>query len=620
MLNLTPTEPSFVFGYWRPWKENSNAFDSYLDYRKDVTLAKYQADTVGSYIRQASTEQVQAISDLGQKIGIDISQASERQVQAIGELGQQIGIDINQASERQVQAMSELGQQIGIGLNILSCQMADLNQQLAFINKNLDIQIGQQKVTNLLLENIGELLRVPDSEKERQHCIELGLKFFVNAQKDDDLFTDALEELIEAEKLMRQDYFVLHHIGLIYMHSLKHINPQMALDYFARAAKYASVESDPKAVRLANVLAQNGSRINTKVVTDTNSIESLAANSYEKAAFAAYVLGDFELAVLHQSKAVKYNNSAENHFFLAKYQTRTKQIDLCIQNLEKSIDGAPEMALAVFKDLDLVDEIGVLKFLEEKNTIVDEEIQQLLKELEIVQSNFAMKLIEELKSSKYSAYDKKVKKVRKVRKIRGIELKDLETENLDEFYFRNDDEILEAKSDAEWTKAGNEWKPAWCYYENDPENGKKYGKLYNWYAVNDPRGLAPEGWHIPSKVEWEVLIEILGDPKLVGKKLKNSFGWNRDEHRNNDGNGTNESGFAGLPGGSRESNGEYIKLLAENFPRTIGDYGVWWTSTEAQEDKAWNILLCNFYDGFSIHHNLMGCGYSVRCFKNLVES
>jgi uncharacterized protein (TIGR02145 family) len=70
-------------------------------------------------------------------------------------------------------------------------------------------------------------------------------------------------------------------------------------------------------------------------------------------------------------------------------------------------------------------------------------------------------------------------------------------ENLDGYRFRNGDPIPEARTKEEWSKAS----PAWCYYENDPENGTKYEKLYNWYALVDPRGLAPEGWHVPVKEE-----------------------------------------------------------------------------------------------------------------------
>ena len=70
------------------------------------------------------------------------------------------------------------------------------------------------------------------------------------------------------------------------------------------------------------------------------------------------------------------------------------------------------------------------------------------------------------------------------------------TRNLDVDRFRNGDLISNIESDKEWEEAGENGQPAWCYYDNDPEYGKKYGKLYNWYAVNDPRVLAPQGWHI----------------------------------------------------------------------------------------------------------------------------
>ena len=84
------------------------------------------------------------------------------------------------------------------------------------------------------------------------------------------------------------------------------------------------------------------------------------------------------------------------------------------------------------------------------------------------------------------------------------------TRNLDVDRFRNGDLIPHAESNEEWKKAGKNGQPAWCYNDNDPENGKKYGKLYNEYAVNDSRGLATEGWHVPSDDEWTSLVEFLG--------------------------------------------------------------------------------------------------------------
>ncbi len=83
------------------------------------------------------------------------------------------------------------------------------------------------------------------------------------------------------------------------------------------------------------------------------------------------------------------------------------------------------------------------------------------------------------------------------------------TENLNVDRFRNGELIPEAKTKEEWIKAGENKQPAWCYYNNDPSNGKKYGKLYNWYAVSDSRGLAPENWRIPSDKEWVLLVELV---------------------------------------------------------------------------------------------------------------
>ena len=150
---MTLQKPSFVLGYWRPWKDNSNFIDSYLDYRKDVSLAKYGADIVGKYISQSSKDQISAINKLNNTFQSGISLISD-----------QLGLVSNQ-------------------INVVSNKLNKVNDSLLFLNRNMDILIEQHKLNNLLLENIGELLRVPDSEKERQLCIEKGLKHFVNCMR-----------------------------------------------------------------------------------------------------------------------------------------------------------------------------------------------------------------------------------------------------------------------------------------------------------------------------------------------------------------------------------------------------------------------------------------------------
>ena len=137
--------------------------------------------------------------------------------------------------------------------------------------------------------------------------------------------------------------------------------------------------------------------------------------------------------------------------------------------------------------------------------------------------------------------------------------------NLNVVKFRNGDSIPEAKTDEEWEKAGDNGQPVWCYYNNDPLNGEKFGKLYNWYAVNDTRGLAPVGWKIPSDKDWKILTDYLGGEEIAGTKMKSKSGWKED------GNRTNESCFSATPLGMRFHLGMFSNDSA---------YATWWTSTE----------------------------------------
>ena len=173
-------------------------------------------------------------------------------------------------------------------------------------------------------------------------------------------------------------------------------------------------------------------------------------------------------------------------------------------------------------------------------------------------------------------------------------------ENLNVDKFRNGDPIPEAKTDEEWEKACKNKQPAWCYYDNDPANGAKYGKLYNWYAVNDPRGLAPVGYHIPTDEEWTVLTDYFFGEDVAGEKMKSTSGWGES------GNGTNESGFSGHPGGIRGVSGTFF---------LIGWNGYWWSSTELVSSIAWGRRLD--YDGGSVYRDAFDktMGFSVRCLR-----
>lgn len=185
--------------------------------------------------------------------------------------------------------------------------------------------------------------------------------------------------------------------------------------------------------------------------------------------------------------------------------------------------------------------------------------------------------------------------------------------NLNVDTYRNGDPIPEVTDPTQWAKLTT---GAWCYYNNDPAMGEIYGKLYNWYAVNDPRGLAPEGWHIPSDEEWKKLEICMGMSKFEadiinyrgtdeGCKLKEkgTTHWNSPNE-----NATNSSGFTGLPGGIRVSNNGNFEIIRSN--------GDWWTTTEIIETDAWSHILVSSQTGIYRNSNNKNCGFSVRCVKN----
>ena len=175
------------------------------------------------------------------------------------------------------------------------------------------------------------------------------------------------------------------------------------------------------------------------------------------------------------------------------------------------------------------------------------------------------------------------------------------TKNIDVAKFRNGDSIPEAKTVEEWVKAGEKKQPAWCYYDNNPANATKYGKLYNWHAVNDPRGIAPVGYHLPSDEEWTVLTDYLGGEEKAGAKMKSKTDWIEGS------NDTNSSGFSGLPAGNRFDDGSF---------GYVGEYGNWWSSSEVDTDDA--VIRGLYYkDGTVGQYSLSKkWGLSVRCLKD----
>lgn len=186
--------------------------------------------------------------------------------------------------------------------------------------------------------------------------------------------------------------------------------------------------------------------------------------------------------------------------------------------------------------------------------------------------------------------------------------------NLDVDHYRNGDAIPQVTDPTQWNnlKTG-----AWCYYKNDPANGEIYGKLYNWYAVNDSRGLAPDGWHVPTDDEWKELEMCLGMSQTEadstgwrgtdqGSQLAGSADlWQTGALKSNSKFGN--SGFSALPGGWRNLNGTF---------GSIGYYANWWSATECNATNAWYRGMSYGISSIFRSNYFKEGGFAVRCVRD----
>jgi uncharacterized protein (TIGR02145 family) len=171
--------------------------------------------------------------------------------------------------------------------------------------------------------------------------------------------------------------------------------------------------------------------------------------------------------------------------------------------------------------------------------------------------------------------------------------------NLDVTTYRNGDVIPQVTDPTAWEALTT---GAWCYYNNDPLNGAIYGKLYNWYAVNDPRGLAPQGFHIPTNDEWSTLSSFLGGNASAGSKMYSST-----QFGSMNPGATNQSGYTALPGGDRYLNGLFANVGGESRI---------WTATVTNSSNAYNVHLQGWNNNLHRHDMDKRNGFSVRCLRD----
>ncbi|HEX2393949.1 MAG TPA: fibrobacter succinogenes major paralogous domain-containing protein [Bacteroidales bacterium] len=177
-------------------------------------------------------------------------------------------------------------------------------------------------------------------------------------------------------------------------------------------------------------------------------------------------------------------------------------------------------------------------------------------------------------------------------------------ENLKTEHYANGDAITYITDFDMWE---NILEGAWTYYNDNENMNKDYGKLYNWYSVEDSRNICPSGWHIPDDPEWEALLSNLGGYLVAGAKIKET-GLNHFAYTNE--GSTNESGFTALPGGMKDFG---------SISFDLGLSGYWWSSTNAND--YYDLDAYYYYIGRDVDPVLNGTGdknngISCRCVKD----
>lgn len=185
-------------------------------------------------------------------------------------------------------------------------------------------------------------------------------------------------------------------------------------------------------------------------------------------------------------------------------------------------------------------------------------------------------------------------------------------ENLNVEEFRNGDKLPTASTSEEWERAGISGEPISAYYPiDDLSNNQKKVKLYNWYAINDPRCIAPQGFHIPNDQEWDDLIQYIDNnaiknirgsqSAIAGNLLKSKKGWYENK------NGLDKFGFNGNPTGS---------ITAQGKSGAFNEWAFWWTSSECSKDFAW-IRYIHYKDDEILRTDYgKKIGFAVRCIKD----
>lgn len=294
-----------------------------------------------------------------------IRETGEMNATIIGIQTREVQNAIHVSSERQVEAISEASEAIcatlEYGFSGLNYRLEDINDGISglsnLVGHGFSLVAEGQKITNKYLGQIQNLLRIPDSQKQRVYHIEEGMKYLQNAFKkypNSEFYTDALEEFKKSEAIEKKDFFSLFHIGFILLKSDKHFDPETSETYFRNSARYY----------LAEALI-SGTNVSNNLIQSYREFLLEAAEAYLFAAEACYLQKKFHEAVELAAEAWQtFPQLTKAGFLQAKYLAANKQVNEAAKILEQVISIDRFFSMEVLPDLDLISKPEIVNLIE----------------------------------------------------------------------------------------------------------------------------------------------------------------------------------------------------------------------------------------------------------------
>lgn len=348
--------------YFNPHSKESN-HSQWLNYKQQSSHIK---DVVNSNnaVKNVLYDQLQSVQQI-------IQVSNEEQVAAIQN-------STNAVCGTLEKGFSLIDSQLDyMNLN-LSGIKSELSNIASILDWNFSILIAEQKISNMLMGNIAQLLKIPDIQKERQYAVEQGLKFLRNSLFDEDFFEDALKYLLKAESIEPTDYFILHHIGLIYLNSIKNLDIIKAETYFKKAAKYAFAETLNNAAITHDILKLDTNQF-FENQTSIESIKLQAAESYMYIGRCRYIQGDMQQAAEYANKAYSMvSDLLDAGYLAAKAQAALGKMNEAFQILDVIVDKNRFYITKILSDKDFIGKNETSEFLIKKRNETIDKAKQMI--------------------------------------------------------------------------------------------------------------------------------------------------------------------------------------------------------------------------------------------------